>query len=457
MNSETPAVKPVGWPKRLGPTLSIVVAISLLVAVVLLSSKIRGLFSNNTTKTARPKPTVTLAGGMANTLRVDADAARRLGIRTAAAVPAAIANTLKLNGSLTFDANHLEEVRSRFNGEVIEVAKTADGRELKLGDRVKRGQLLAIVWSRELGDKKSELIDAISQQHLDTQTLKRLEELFQEGTIPERQYRDQQRAVENDRVAVSRLLRTLHTWRVEQEEIKDVEAEAQRLIAGQTKLSDDQAAKWARVEIRTALDGVILEHNVAVGDIVTSTDDLFKVADLSRFRVLAYAYEEDLPSLDRLPAEQRHWIISVPADPELAPQHGMIEQIGHIIDPMQHTALVMGWVENKDGRFRAGQFITATLELPPPGNEVVLPTSALIEKGGEKLVFVQTGDDPIFTRRHVSVSRQLGSQICFYIRPPSNHDQPTVSGIKPGERIVVSGAVELQQALTDLTASLQKQ
>ena len=252
------------------------------------------------------------------------------------------------------------------------------------------------------------------------------------------------------------MLRTLQTWRVADDELQIVKAEADRLIAGGTKLSDEQAEKWARVELRSALDGVILERNAAVGDIVTSTDDLFKVADLSRFRVLAYAYEEDLPSLDALSAEQRFWTITLPAEPKTVAQRGAIEQIGHIIDPMQHTALVMGWVDNKHGRLRAGQFITAIVDLPPPGNEVVLPASALIEKGGEKLIFVQTGDDPIFTQRRVSVSRQVDGNVCFHIVPPTDSDQGVVSGLKPGEHVVISGAVELQQTLTDLTARKQE-
>jgi cobalt-zinc-cadmium efflux system membrane fusion protein len=347
----------------------------------------------------------------------------------------------------------LQEVRSRFDGEVMELGKRDEGADLKFGDPVQSGQLLAVVWSRELGEKKSELLDALSQQHLDTETLKRLEKLYQDGTIPEREYREQERAVENDRITVSRVLCTLQTWRVVADEIKEVEAESSRLIAGDVRLSEEQADRWARVELRSALDGVILERNIAVGDIVSNADDLFKVADLSRLRVLAYAYEEDLPSLDTLPVDSRRWVIGVPSISQGTAQQGTIEQIGHIIDPTQHTALVMGWVDNKDGRLRAGQFITASVDLPPPGNEVVLPASALIEKGGENLVFVQTKADPVYTQRNVSVSRQVGSNVCFHIVPPSGDSQGQVYGLKPGEQVVISGAVELQQTLTHLTAS----
>lgn len=439
--------------QRLQAAIPAAAAIVALLVAIAFYPTISGWFRPKPAETSPKPPAVTLVAGTTNSLQVDDEVAKRMGIRTAEAKVGAIADTLRLNGSLTLDAAHLEEVRSRFDGEVVEIAKTEDGREVKFGDAVKSGQLLAVVWSRELGEKKSELVDGYSQLHLDTETLKRLEKLYQDGAIPERQYRDQERAVENDRITVSRVLRTLQTWRVAEDELEVVQAEADRLIAGETKLSDEQAAKWARVELRSALDGIILERNASLGDIVTSADDLFKVAGLSRFRVLAYAYEEDLPSLDSLSAEQQYWTITLPADPNIAAQRGAIEQIGHIIDPTQHTALVMGWVDNKEGRLRAGQFITAVVDLPPPGNEVVLPVSALIEKGGDKLIFVQTSNDPIYTQRRVSVSRQVGGNVCFHIVPPAGSGQAELSGLKPGEQVVISGAVELQQTLTDLTAS----
>ena len=394
---------------------------------------------------------VRLVPGSKDSLRVDRETARKIGIRTLAAEPADLPDSLQLSGTLTLDAGRLEEVRSRFPGEVVEIGAIIDrSRPIRFGDFVRKDQLLAVVWSRELGEKKSELIDATSQLHLDSETLKRMEKLYQDGTISEREYRDAQRAVEAGRVAVARVLRTLQTWRVGEAEIKEIEAEAQRLIQGGTRVSDELVDKWARVEIRAALNGVVLECNAALGDIISVTDDLFKVADLTRLRVLAYAYEEDLPQLDSLPREQRRWTITIPADSSAAPQTGEIEQIGRIIDPTQHTALIMGWVDNTSGRLRAGQFITAAVQLPCPGNEVAIPASAVIEKGGETIVFVQTASDPIYAQRRVSLSRQKGETACVHIQPTDEQKRLGIAPLKPGEKVVVSGAVELQQSLTDL-------
>ena len=72
-------------------------------------------------------------------------------------------------------------------------------------------------------------------------------------------------------------------------------------------------AQWAKLEVLSPLDGTIIERNVALGELVDTSTDLFKIADLSRLGVLAYAYEEDLPTLDSQPADQRAWSVAVGA------------------------------------------------------------------------------------------------------------------------------------------------
>ena len=103
---------------------------------------------------------------------------------------------------------------------------------------------------------------------------------------------------------------------------------------------------------------------------------------------MAHAYEEDLPSLDALKDDRRGWSVTVGSGPDAATRPGRFDQVGCIIDPNQHTAMVMGWVDNPDGRLRVGQFVTVHLEVPPPKSEVVIPAAALCEEGGRTTVFL---------------------------------------------------------------------
>ena len=76
------------------------------------------------------------------------------------------------------------------------------------------------------------------------------------------------------------------------------------------------------------------------------TATLFKIADLQKLVALTYAYEEDLPDLARLPRPIPWQVRAATHVPDGVLTTGWVDLIGPIIDPNQHTALVMGRVDN---------------------------------------------------------------------------------------------------------------
>src|SRR5205823_2774853 len=244
--------------------------------------------------------------------------------------------TLTLAGSLALDANRLARVHTRFAGEMVEMGivpeRDTDGlstgrtaaRQVQVGDKVRKDQLLAVVWSKDLGEKKNELVDALSQLRLDRERLEKLEEGYQRQAIPEASVRQARRDVEAALNAVSRAERTLRVWRLSDVEIEAVKAEGTRIRQRQGKRDRDKEREWARVEVRAPFDGVVLERNVALGDIVDTAADLFKIADLSRLTVWAQAYENQLPALMRLPTPIS-WTVRLKADPDAKPLLGRVE------------------------------------------------------------------------------------------------------------------------------------
>jgi cobalt-zinc-cadmium efflux system membrane fusion protein len=307
-----------------------------------------------------------------------------------------------------------------------------------VGDRVKKGDLLAVVWSKDLGEKKSELVDALSKLRADRLVLKRANELYSNGSGPERNVYEAERAVESSRVAVARAERTLRAWGLTEAEVAAVSTEADRLARPASKRGDP--SQWARVEVRSPRDGAVLERNLAIGDLVDPTTDLFKVGDLSQLVVWAHVYEEDLPLLQALPTPVG-WKVRLAARPG-ASFAGTLEQVGEIIDPTQHTALVSGRVDNPDGALKVGQFVTVTVALPPPAGEVELPADAVVEDGRESVVFVEAdGKAGRYARRKVRVVRRLRDAI--YVRAETG-------GPGPGQRVVTAGALLLREAMESL-------
>ena len=384
-------------------------------------------------------------------LIVPADVAKRLKVQTEPAQLSTAPSALDLSGSLILDPDRLAHVHARFPGEVVELGKAGDGsRPVAFGQHVRKGQLLAVIWSHDLGEKKSDLIDALSQLRVDEDSLARISKAAAEGAVPDRVLRDTERKVEADRIAISRAVRTLQSWRISKEEIDHVRAEADRLSREKTANREEMVAQWAKLEVLAPLDGTVIERNVALGELVDTTTDLFKIADLSRLGVLAYAYEEDLPTLDSLPASQRVWSVTVGSGGDAATRIGRFDQVGCIIDPNQHTALVMGWVDNADGKLRVGQFVTTRLEIPLPPGEVVVPASALCEESDRTCVFVQADSKPTYVRRIVAVTRRRGDKAYIRCRPTREEKLRGFESLAPGEQVVVSRVVELAACLDTL-------
>jgi cobalt-zinc-cadmium efflux system membrane fusion protein len=405
---------------------------------------------------SRSVPMVELVGDHADTLRFTSEEAiARSGVKTQAVRQSPSPQPLRLPGSLFLDPNRLIHVHCRFPGEVVllgEVEEKGQRRALRFGDRVEKGQLLAVVWSKDIGEKKSELVDALSRLDVSRSVLDRLETLSK-GVITERQILDARRDVEADTIAVAKAERTLRSWRVPEEEIEAVKQEGQRLKQRKVARETEIERKWAETEVRAAIAGVVLEKNFNVGDMVDPDDDLLKIADLRRLQVMASVYEEDLWAIRALPPGRQRWKIDLKSDPSDNAIEGTFELIGNVIDPTQRTGLLVGWLDNSEGALAVGQFITASIELPPDRSLVAIPESALIEEGDLSTVFVQT--DAVhhaFTRRRIAVVRRCAGTIFVRSTPSESEQARGLLPLSPGEVIAVSGVLGLGGGLSNLVA-----
>lgn len=371
----------------------------------------------------------------------------KMGLKTVTAAAATHGISLpSFQGVLALDNDRLSRVHARFGGEVVEIGKSTDGSDptLRVGERVERGDLLAVVWSTELGKKKSELVDSLTKLRAEEQLRDRLKKLFETGAVAGRSYRDAEKDVQIRLVEIASLERTLQTWRVSDVDLAGIRSEATRLAnadeVAEAAMPAAEVRDWARVEVRAPMSGIILEKNVVVGDIVGTDTALFKIGNLSHLAVWAHVYEDDLPLLESLP-QPIQWTVHLPSRPGTA-FTGTLEKVSAVIDPTQHTALVTGRVENKFGDLRIGQFVTVTLELPPSQHELELPATAIVEDGRQSFVFVQPiHGEPRFSRRPIHVIRR--SQNGIYI-------ESAEKGVQQGDLVVTSGALMLQNAMDQI-------
>lgn len=375
-------------------------------------------------------------------LVVPNEVALRMALQTATAEqPTQYRSLPSFNGTLAIDNNALSRVYSRFPGEVVSLGTTTDGagdRLLRVGDRVTKGQILGTVSSTVLGEKKSQLVDALSKLRRDEYVLASYSDPERSGSVPTRSIVDAQRDVESSREAVKTAEWTLRSWRLTEAEIAKIRMEAAELATPGAHPADPSA--WALSPIVSPRDGIIIERNTSVSSMVDSASALFLVADLSHLAVWAHVYEEDLPLLQSLPRPIA-WTVNVPSRPG-ASFGGTLETIAAVIHPDQHTALISGLVANPDGALRAGMFVTVSVKAPPPQGEIEVPSEAVVEDGRESLIFVRSTADPTSIVRHrVKVERRFREKVYLAM---------AADGLRPGDQVITSGSLLLNEAMNEL-------
>jgi cobalt-zinc-cadmium efflux system membrane fusion protein len=387
------------------------------------------------------------------------------GIETARVTRPTRLRTLELRGSLAFDSNRLVNVSARFPGQIMEVATVdepavqspgnpipATNRPLSYTDHVTKGQRLAVLWSKNLGETKSELVDAEARLKLDEVTLSRLKTLVESGSIAERSVREAERAVDVGVIAAKKAERTLRSWAISDEEIERIKAEAE-LVHQRGKGEKRSDADWARVDVIAPMDGTLVEKNITVGDIVDTNAELFKIADLSVMSVWLHAYEEDLMYLRQLVRPIRAEI-RLPANPDLGVLEGTIDRIGDIIDPNEHMALLIGSVKNEDGVLQAGQFVSATIQIRNEADVVEIPATALVDEDNDCYIFVQPDPNvPRFQCRKVLEVRRQHDVV--YVRSHLTEEQRKkgLQELHTDELVVSRGALELREDLLQQKAA----
>jgi cobalt-zinc-cadmium efflux system membrane fusion protein len=442
---------------------------------------------------------VSLVKGQPHTLDVPEEVRVTLGIRKgqqdllAVARPPAAMRPLTLAGSTAFDPSRLARIRARFAPcRVVQIGQTHDFssktgqsefRELRPGDHVEKGQVLGVFYSVDVGSKKNDLLDALVQLELDQKVLDNAEK--HREAVPEVFMLSEVRAVQGDRNAIHRTLNNLKVWDIPQEEIDALHAEAKNISAdkdGWFKTPDGIWYKgekqpeaegkenpWGRVTLRAPFDGVIVERNLHVDEmVVDNTVNLFQIADVRRLVVIANAPEDELPTLEALTPDERKWSVRTVGVVSASGLAGTIDEIGYLIDPYQHTAVVKGYVDNPGERIRGGQYAAATVRIPPPKDVVEIPVDALVDDGRQSLVFVAAdAARPRYTMRRVQVTHRFDKKVFVRSAPIPKPEQLTAGEaeegllpkqpLRPGERVLQTGAGELKAALLDAESERHRQ
>jgi cobalt-zinc-cadmium efflux system membrane fusion protein len=208
--------------------------------------------------------------------------------------------------------------------------------------------------------------------------------------------------------------------------VQQAEAARQQGLRRLTMLGLTPGGFEQRVVLRSPLAGRVLELSVVPGEFRNDTSaGVMTIADLSVVWVTSQVPESAIRFIH---AGERVDISLVAYPGETL--HGRVSRIADTVDPQTRTIKVQAELDNASGRFRPEMYgsihhVESIAALP------VVPVSAVVQDGDRTVVFLE-GAPGHFEERVVSIGTRAGNIV------------PIVTGVKPGDSVVVDGVMLLK-------------
>ena len=196
---------------------------------------------------------------------------------------------------------------------------------------------------------------------------------------------------------------------------------------GETLAVIESNEALTRYEMRSLIDGVVLDRHITLGEVLHGDAPAFLVADLSEVWIDLAVYPKDLPDVRKGQRARVHAGANIPE------AVGAIAYVSPAVREETRTALARVELPNPERLWRPGLFVNALVSVGEQEVPVGVPLSALMEVGGESVVFVR--DDHGIEAREVETGGSDDKQV--EIR----------SGLKPGETVASAGVLLLKAEL----------
>ncbi|PZP58724.1 MAG: efflux transporter periplasmic adaptor subunit [Azospira oryzae] len=284
--------------------------------------------------------------------------------------PARIRNVLQLIGEIRLNQDRTVRVVPRFSGIVQSVSANA-------GDRVRKGQLLATISSQGLSDQRAELLAAQKRLALARATFDREKKLWEDKISAEQDYLQAHTALQEAEIAVQN---------------------AQQKLAslGSQRTGGD----LTRYELRSPIDGIVVEKHIAQGEAVKEDATVFVIADLSTVWAEMTVYAKDLNAVK---VGQKATVKAAAFD---STSSGTVFYVGSLVGEQTRTAKARIVLPNPQGVWRPGlpvniELVAGEVEVP-----VAVSQEAIHSLRDWTVVFGRYGAD--FEARLVKLGRSDG-------------------------------------------------
>lgn len=353
-------------------------------------------------------------GGHSDEAKLSPEAIERYGIKVEEARKQPLIGTFGAAARVSFNTEALARVGSPVSGRIAEL-------KARLGDSVKKGDVLLIVESPELGEVQSDFRSKRAAVEAARSSFERANKLLRES----------------QGIALTEVQKR-------EVELKSAEAaagaaESTLRLYGFTPQAIEALATSGNIDSRypvhAPLSGKVVERTATLGERVgPDRDSLFVVADTTTLWVIAEVPEGRLKDVG-VGSRAR---IEVPAVPDRTFE-GTVILVSPALEQATRTTQVRIEVKDPDTLLKPGMFAQAEIALPQAkagAPMLTVPLEALQTVEGGPAVFVPVeGEENTFAKRAVSVGPAVGGLV------------PVLSGLEEGERVVTAGTFILKAEL----------
>lgn len=351
------------------------------------------------------------------------------GLKVAVVQDHAFLDAHDTDGKIALDDDLVTPVFSPYSGRVVKLFARA-------GDDVTRGAPLFAIQGSELAQAQNDLITAASnlktaraQLALTQTNEKRQHELFlaQGAALKDWQQSQVDLAtaqgnLNNTAIALAAVRNRLRILGVSEHDIDTIETTSNPL-----QLNADTV-------VAAPISGTVMQRQIGLGQNIVSASagastPVFMIGDLSKVWLVAYAREEDAPSLRKGdPVEVR--VLAFPGKVFKA----RLAYVAPSIDPNTHRLLVRAEVENPDHELKPEMFARFRIITGAANAEPGVPESAVVYEGDTAHVWLANESAKTLAIRPVTLGRSSDGMV------------EALGGLKPGDHVVTAGAVFIDRA-----------
>jgi len=314
-------------------------------------------------------------------------------------------DTILTSGTVTLDDMRTGHVYSPVTGRVQEI-------RARLGQRVKKGDALALIESPDIGNAVADLHKAQADLIAASHDLKRKKELFEEKAG-----------------SGAELEAAQDTYRRAKAEVERAQERDALLRVGNAD------AVTQTFSLVAPVDGEILMRNINPGIQVQgqysggASNELYTIGELDHVWVIGDLYEMDFARV-HVGAPAQVTVVAYPGKVF----KGTVDWVSGSLDPSTRTAKVRCNFDNPDKFLRPMMYATVQVSVDQK-KAVAIPRNSILRLGDQKIVFIEVGE---------------GDGLVKYKRVPVEVDEGESSqwlevkhGLEKGQKIVVSGAILL--------------